>query len=146
MGYPKVLLLIDVSGSISNEDMTTFINEIMTLVKTYNLKPIAYLWSDKVVDKRILRGASDVLGLKHVPESGGTQIYPALSEAVKVADNNTVVVVFSDGFIFDIEKFETVEAIKKIKSNANKSAFISVGQIPEQFKVWDYALLLKSEE
>ena len=104
-GMPGAVLLIDVSGSISSEELGKFMTEVKYLMEEYGIEwATVIFWSYDVVKKMEDISPADVPEVvetaKKIP-SGGTLLHKALKEAMKYASDDRVVIVFTDGALAD---------------------------------------------
>ena len=107
-GVPGAVLLVDVSGSISEKDLGVFMTEVKYLMMDYGIENATVIfWSDEVVGKMEDIGPEDVPEVvrtaKKMP-AGGTLLHKALKEALKHASDDRVVIVFTDGQLGDEPK------------------------------------------
>ena len=111
----KVWVLIDTSGSISDEEFSQFMGEVYEIARLYNAKVNIIEW-----DADIERIVMDV-DKKYIPKLkrvgyGGTVITPALEYAIKNVKLNDTVIIFSDWELSDYE--EAGQLIAKLATRA----------------------------
>ena len=112
----KCIIAIDTSGSIGLEELKTFVSEIYSLVKRYNATDVIVVPFDaKAYDPIYIRNKSDVNKLKELPGGGGTCIKPFFDKMKKIMSPLDTIVIFTDGYIFDIDKGETISYLRRYK-------------------------------
>jgi predicted metal-dependent peptidase len=107
----KVIVLMDVSGSISKEELQQFALEIYSIVKETS-DVIVILWDADVQGEFILKRTSDVKKIK-VTGRGGTLILPALHYAIKKYTG--LYVILSDWEIGDLYNSSVKQLLQKVK-------------------------------
>jgi len=111
---PKIVVLMDVSFSISKKILNQFYSEILAIARAFNSKVKVVLWSDEVLG---------VVELSHknfprkIVYGGGTVIAPALEKALEITRKGDIVVILSDWHISDLDEQETMRLIKKLLSS-----------------------------
>ncbi len=108
-GSKKMLLLLDVSGSMSG-DMDSLKDYVRDLEEIGEIAWIAF--DDKVV------ATSREKEIEHLSSGGGTCYIPAINEAIKWVEEDTYsdIILLSDG-----GPFETVEAIVEVAKKLGQS-------------------------
>ena len=102
----EIIVAIDVSGSISEEELNTFISEIYGIIRSYeNLTVRVLFWSTHVDEKNDIRLKPSTFKnvLNIVPNStGGTEI-SCVKQYLKNNTNqfrdNTLIIFITDGFV-----------------------------------------------
>lgn len=125
---PTVWFLIDTSGSISDEELQRFFSEIYGILKNQG-KGIILPWDVEVYPKIKIDRFSDLLRLvkeKKIFGGGGTIIKKALQKTLKEMQRGDLVVVLTDGKIYDIKDRETQELLRKLASKSIKSIFATI--------------------
>jgi predicted metal-dependent peptidase len=99
---PKVWVLIDVSGSIDDKALKEFASEIYAVTSYTGNKVIVIAWDTEVKDEFELLNPEDVRRLKF-KGGGGTLIKEVLKNVAPRFDYHDVVIILTDGHIFDLE-------------------------------------------
>jgi len=124
-GYEqRIWVLVDTSGSISEKEIERFLGYIMWEAK--NAKVFVVPWDTKPYGIIEVKKAADVArkckaGLKG---GGGTEIRSALEFVDKKMGYSDVVIILTDGYIFDSDETRTKSIAKRI---ASKASFKAVG-------------------
>jgi len=112
----KCVIAVDTSGSIGLEELKTFISEVHSLVKRYNATDIIVVPFDaKAYDPIYIRNKGDINKLKKLPGGGGTCIKPFFDKMKKIMSPLDTVIIFTDGYIFDINNNETISYLRRYK-------------------------------
>lgn len=97
-GVDNVTLLIDVSGSVSQEELSTYVGEAFYILRTAKPKTVnVFFFSYGVTDKHTVRNHSDLKEVLHkdINSNGGTSLRATLFD---LKDHKSdIVVIFSDG-------------------------------------------------
>jgi predicted metal-dependent peptidase len=99
---PKVWVLIDVSGSIDDQALKEFASEIYAITSYTGNKVIVISWDTEVKDEFELLNPEDVRRLKF-KGGGGTEIKKVLEYVSPKFEYNDVIIILTDGHIFDLE-------------------------------------------
>ncbi|MDP2684763.1 MAG: VWA-like domain-containing protein, partial [bacterium] len=92
----EIAVALDTSGSISDEELTIFISEVLGICKITNNFKIHYYAADaRVAEKRII-GTYDTIPNKF-PGRGGTDFRPVFDDIEENNINPSVLVYFTDG-------------------------------------------------
>jgi len=94
----KIVVAIDVSGSISDDDMSAFLNEILFILKGIKNKEITVIQCDADIQSiEILKSAKDV---KKVTRNGngGTEFSPVFEYLKKNNLKNDILIYLTDGY------------------------------------------------
>ncbi len=160
MGMNKVLVLIDSSGSISEEESRAFVSEVYELVK-HTMGVIVILWDAEPHEVIEISSPEEIEKIKNY-YGGGTMICSTLEEAIKHLQNVKFVVIFTDGYIGDLprrdefksisqldpqrdaELLKTVQLLRKIASQA-KILFVTTGALPTEMP-WLTVIKYEREE
>ena len=112
---PPVYVLVDISGSISDEEVVRFSSEVLGIVREHGGTVYVIPWSDGAWGPFEVKTRSDIVKAIKSGESGGTVLRPALVllEKQRVRPN-TFVVIFTDGHIFDINEPDTRRLLDRI--------------------------------
>jgi len=93
---PKIVAFIDSSGSVSDELLQRFVDEVSGLTSKLNVSVILYFFSVDISPRQLVRRKNQELV---VTERGGTNLKTALQQAkkndLKTAD---VLIIFTDGY------------------------------------------------
>lgn len=99
-GCRRVFALVDTSGSISEGELRDFLSEIYGAARLSQV--LVRCWDADVYEKVQVNKPADAARLaKKMRGGGGTVITPALSATLKEMRGGDVVVVFTDGYLFD---------------------------------------------
>lgn len=92
---PEIIVAIDISGSIKDDDVKYFASEILTMTRTYN-KPIRIILCDEdIVDDYEISSLND---LRHLTDRRrGTSFSPVFNLLRKEGKNNCLLIYFTDG-------------------------------------------------
>jgi predicted metal-dependent peptidase len=111
--------LIDTSGSIDEEELRQFISEVYAQARETRVKAVAF----DATSYEILEANSQQDVLKKIATKlkggGGTQIRDALEKTYRNMQYGDIVVVLTDGLIYDKETPEVIELARRIKSKAS---------------------------
>lgn len=92
----KTTIAVDVSGSISNEDVQSVLNEMRWLFHDHAAEVTYLTFDTRITEERQLSGINDVGEIKAVSGRGGT----SFKEVFNYVEKNDVqeLIVFTDGF------------------------------------------------
>lgn len=93
---PPILLAIDTSGSISQEDLQQFAGEIEEILSQYNNARIEVLYCDTQIHNRITFTAEDRPIKLEVLGRGGTDFAPVMDYAIKAEEQPACLVYLTD--------------------------------------------------
>ena len=103
-----VNVIVDVSGSIRDEELAQFAGELSDVVSNFPGTSINVVYCDTVIQKvDIFEDASDLV-LKAVG-GGGTQMKPAFDYVAHNFQESSCIILFSDSYLFDWDKIHTPE-------------------------------------
>jgi predicted metal-dependent peptidase len=109
----KVIVLIDTSGSIGENELKRFVSEVYGILRETS-KVVVIPWDATVYDPIELRGMSDIQKLKtSIQGGGGTMIYPALKLVDQKFSDYDMFIIFSDWYIGDISTNEVQNILRK---------------------------------
>ena len=112
-----VLVLVDTSGSISEEELHQFIAEVFAIAKTAGRDVLVIPWDADIYEPVKIRHNIDIESVKvKLRGGGGTVIYPALTLAEKHMRPSTRIVILSDWDIFDIDTQDVKDWLYKHRS------------------------------
>jgi len=124
-GVRRVHALVDTSGSISEEELRDFLSEVYGAAKLSQV--VVRAWDAQVYEKIDVKSPSDARKLaKRMRGGGGTTISPALRAALRELRSGDVVVVFTDGYLFDEEEAQPL--FNAVASRAAKSIVVTTGR------------------
>lgn len=126
-GVDEVYVLMDVSGSIGEKELTRFASEIAGIAKEVGAKVTVIPWDVGVHGKQTIRGRSGASRIK-VTGGGGTELLPSLREAVKMIKPGRPVVILSDWVTAD-DPAELVRELEKL-ARTNDLVLASVHSEP----------------
>ncbi|MEM0479476.1 MAG: VWA-like domain-containing protein [Pyrobaculum sp.] len=111
IGKPKVAVLIDTSGSISDEMLRRFMSELFAIVGA-SAKVVAIFWDADVQGVYEISKPADLTHVK--PQGGGgTMIYPALELLNRKYSDVNYIIIISDWLIGDINDERVVTLLRK---------------------------------
>lgn len=122
---PTVWCLIDTSGSISVEELRQFLSEVYEVAGQCPVKVVC--WDTRAYNVIEAKSKNEVIKrvLGSLKGGGGTEIYNALEKTLKNMKYKDAVVVFTDGYIYDIDLDETKQLLSSIASKSSISIFVS---------------------
>ncbi len=130
LGKPRVWVLVDTSGSVSERCLRQFFGEIRSMSKEcevfYGCFDAKFYGWQKV-------GNTPVYKIKGC---GGTIIKPALEALLSKLKRKDMVIVCSDGFIRDRSEHTTYELFERVSCYANKAIFLTSSIIPKLPQKW----------
>ncbi|WP_427366534.1 vWA domain-containing protein [Candidatus Caldatribacterium saccharofermentans] len=132
--HGTVFVIVDTSGSISQEDLSYFLGEVQEILKQYR---VVFIACDAAVQAVVEDGDIQEI-LKHVKGGGGTVLAPAFKWIEEHApDECAPVVLMTDGYNAD----------KKIPrpSNMTKLIVLTTGKLPGGIEA-DYVIRVSREE
>jgi len=122
-------LLVDTSASITDEELSTFLAEVVAISKLGKVNLVTW----DVEPNLVVTAASRSRLLNYVKKSvkggGGTLSRPALEFVYKKMRRGDVVVVLTDGYWFD--ETEVTDVMRKIKKYSSAAVLVTVGTVPE---------------
>lgn len=138
----RVAVLVDVSGSIDEETLKTFLGEVMNLACTYKTDEVYLVTWDAEVQGVEKFSSTDLCG-EELPEikitgGGGTVIDPALKrilEDEELGEGLQAVVVFTDGIIDFTD--ETANLAREVANRARVAVYAyTLRENPQVFGNW----------
>ncbi len=129
--YPTVYCLVDTSASIGEEELGQFITEVYTIAK--NTQVVVIPWDVNTYTEVKASNARQMVDkLKDmIKGGGGTVIAPALQKVLDLMKPTDIVVVLTDGDIFDVDKEETDFLFSSVAHKANTAVICSTHTLPE---------------
>lgn len=135
MNIPHIIILLDTSGSMLDESLNKALIEIFGLIESVpDLRVTLYQWSSKCslpekVDRYFVQR---VKTHRKIPVlTGGTEITPALDTVLPTITKNDLVVIMTDGYIYDIDNGETQKKLGELAKKSAKTLFVTVSAIPK---------------
>ena len=132
---PRINILLDVSGSMLDGSLEKALERVVYIAENYDSEIILYKWSGgasppEKIDKKF---AADLKRKKKINiDTGGTEIKPALKLLLENGvTQDDMVVVLTDGYIYDIDSTDVQELFSKVANRAGQVVFASLGYIPE---------------
>lgn len=135
--YPRVHCLVDCSGSISEREFEQFIGEIYALAKQ---SPVSVIpWDTEAYQEVKAENQRAVVSkVKNMLKGGGgTVIKPALEKTLERMRLRDIVVVLTDGEIWDIDKAETRRLFSEVASKSSVSILASTHRTLE-IPIWHF--------
>jgi predicted metal-dependent peptidase len=111
---PKLIIAIDVSGSIEDDEYRQFLDEIYSIFKSVNISECEIvLWDYDIQKKfRMIGNYAKILeDIKNRKGYGGTRLKCVFEHYKNKQLNNTILIVLTDGYFDEIE----VKDLKKFK-------------------------------
>ena len=104
----EVVVAIDTSGSIDNEQISEFASELASICETCNPDKVRVLWWDtKVHGEQVFEGNyNDIAKMLKPQGGGGTHVGCVSDYMIKNSINAEVLVVFTDGYVENSPKWE----------------------------------------
>ncbi len=129
--YPTVYCLVDTSASIGEEELSQFITEVYTIAK--NTQVVVVPWDvNTYTEVKASNSRQMVNKLKDMLKGGGgTVIAPALQKVLDLMKPTDIVVVLTDGDIFDVDKEETDFLFSSVAHKATTAVICSTHTLPE---------------
>lgn len=125
---PNVWMLTDTSGSVSQEALLRFFSEMYGILRNTG-KGVIIPWDAVAYPMIELRKARELARIVHegkVKGGGGTVIAPALLEAVSKMARGDVVVVLTDGEIYDRDNKKTQKLLHEIAVKSSSAIFATM--------------------
>jgi predicted metal-dependent peptidase len=125
---PTVHALIDTSGSIGGDEIQQVLSEIYSIAKTTDVT--VECWDAKAYGRIKARNQGQVISkvVGSIKGGGGTVIMPALESVSEVIKPLDLIVVFSDGYIYDIDNQPTKDMLFKLSRRASRCIFAYTSQ------------------
>ena len=125
-GIGRVFVLVDTSGSISDDELRQFTAEIYKIFREAKPEEIVVIpWDARVYEPIKLRNESDVNKLRSWPGRGGTMIREALELTARMMRRGDIVIILSDWAIGDINDERVQRLLKRIGGMAMKAVAIT---------------------
>jgi len=124
---PRCHFGIDCSGSISKEELAQAVSETYAISKTCHMELLVTPWDTETYEATVVKKPGDVTRklARRLRGYGGTEIEPWLRLVDKNMKPRDLVVVFTDGDIFDIETERVKQLFNRIASKASVAIFLT---------------------
>lgn len=125
---PTVHFMVDASGSMGKHEITQAISEVYEIAGLSEVK--FFTWDAEAYDEVVAKSKSQVISkvLGKIKGGGGTMILPALKKVLVSMKRLDIVVVFTDGDIYDIEKEEVKDYLSNVASKASATVFLTTSR------------------
>jgi len=124
---PTCWVEIDSSGSISQRELESFLTEAYSISKLTDLKFV--VWDAEVQNFFNVRGPGDFKKVwKAIRGYGGTEIQPTLKFTLENMRHGDLVVVLTDGEIWDVEEPETKLLAEQVRNKASTAIFVTTSK------------------
>ncbi|MFP3909307.1 MAG: DUF2201 family putative metallopeptidase [Archaeoglobaceae archaeon] len=129
--YPTVYCLVDTSASIDEKELNQFLTEVYTIAK--NTQVVVIPWDVSAYAEVKASNASQMMNkLKSMLRGGGgTVIAPALQKVLDMMKPTDIVVVLTDGDIFDTNKEDTRYLFSMVAHKATTAVICSTHTLIE---------------
>ncbi|MEW6726346.1 DUF2201 family putative metallopeptidase [Desulforudis sp. 1088] len=133
LGVQTIWVLLDCSGSITDEVLSRFVGEVYSLARAFNCNLKVIPWDARVYPVVEVRTPSQArLKIpKGLRGGGGTVLKPALLEASRMVRLQDIVVVFSDGHIWDDRDAATLDIYRRLARRAARMVFVTTDKLPD---------------
>jgi len=123
---PNIWALLDCSGSIQEEELSLFVGTIYEFNSLANITVVC--WDGQAYEPIKLKQKTQVLERlkKKMRGGGGTTIIPALKKTLEEMRGANIVLVLSDGYIFDWNEAEPY--LRQVAKKALSSILLWTGQ------------------
>jgi len=108
----EVAVLIDTSGSISEEELKRFVSEVFGILRETS-EVIVIQWDAKAYDPIIVKSFRDIDKIRVIYGRGGTEILPALKLVDEKYRDVDSIIIFSDWYIADLNDNEVQKLLRK---------------------------------
>lgn len=133
--FPNVHFLIDTSGSMGDEELSQGLGEIYSIAK--NTKVLVSPWDAESYDPIIANNPSDVMSKvsSMLKGGGGTVVKPVLQQTIKIMKPKDIVVLFTDGDIYDLGTSDAINLLSAIAYKSGVSILMTTSTI-HNFPGW----------
>jgi predicted metal-dependent peptidase len=123
--FPTVHILIDASGSIGEEELTQFVTEVYSLAKMSRVSVRS--WDADAYEAIAANTPQQVISkiAQNIRGGGGTMIRPCLRKVLSEMKSKDIVIILTDGEIYDLDEYETELLLSEIASKASVAVFVS---------------------
>ncbi|MEM2615763.1 MAG: VWA-like domain-containing protein, partial [Thermoplasmatales archaeon] len=123
---------VDVSGSMVGERLNQVMSEVFAIAKSLNAKVHIIAWDVDAYPTTL----SEVRQKMSVRGGGGTEIKKALELLEKKFQSNDIVVILTDGQIFDIEDPEIQAKLERLARRSASAVFATTFSTPSLPHGW----------
>jgi predicted metal-dependent peptidase len=104
----ELVVAIDTSGSIDNQQISEFATELASICETCSPEKVRVLWWDTMVhgEQVFLGNYQDIAKMLKPKGGGGTHVGCVSDYLVKNSVNGEVLVIFTDGYVEDKPKWD----------------------------------------
>jgi predicted metal-dependent peptidase len=121
---PHTWVLVDTSGSIGNQELAQFLGEVYDIAKQTTVTVLP--WDAEVYEPLVMKSKNDIHRIKtKIKGGGGTVIHPALQFTVKNMKPRDIVVVLTDGHMYDLNEDITQGLFADIAHKASVAVLCS---------------------
>ncbi|MEM2618265.1 MAG: VWA domain-containing protein [Candidatus Hadarchaeales archaeon] len=133
---PAIWCLIDASGSISERDLRLELGTVYEFARITTVHCVSF--DTEAYEFVTGRNAREVVTkvAKKIKGGGGTKIEKALTETLKRMKPKDVVLLLTDGEIFDIDEERVISLLNEVASRASVAAFCLVSDKELQVPGW----------
>lgn len=124
LAYPKVWVVVDVSGSIDSDLLDQFVSELSAISKICKVHGIFF--SDGIVHECKV---SPFTFNATVRGGGGTVIAPALKRVLSDCEHRDIVVILTDGRVADEE--DEKQLLEQLVRRVNRIIYCSTAKFPD---------------
>lgn len=117
----NIWCLVDSSGSMVGKSLNQVMSEVNEITKKIGARVNMMSWDADVYEENV----QQVLSRRRVRGGGGTVIMPALEALEKKMHPNDVIIVLSDGMIFDIDDVNVQSKLQKLARYASSAIFLT---------------------
>ena len=124
------MVSVDTSGSISQEDLTDFMTEVVNIAKSFNNLKMTVMICDCEIKEvlEVRNGNIDALLNLKMRGGGGTSHIPIYDKIINEYPETKFLIAFTDGFT-DFPETELIRTIWVLPKDANKN--IPFGEVIE---------------
>ncbi|MFZ5898651.1 MAG: DUF2201 family putative metallopeptidase [Bacillota bacterium] len=133
LGVQTIWILLDCSGSITDDVLSQFVGEVYALAKAFNCHLKVIPWDAQVYPVVEMRTPSQArLKIpKGLRGGGGTVLKPVLLEASRKARLQDIIVILSDGYIYDDKDPVMLDIYRRLARRAARMVFVTTGRLPD---------------
>ena len=126
LGLPVIHALVDTSGSIDERELSLFLGTLQEFRSQTEITVTA--WDAEAYETVKVRGHDILPWLRgKMKGGGGTVIAPALKKTLERMRAGDMVVVLTDGYIYDIKERETKDLMARVAAKASAAIFLWTG-------------------
>lgn len=132
---PRVWCLVDTSGSIGGDELRQFLSEVYSISRGGASSVAVIPWDAKAYGEIAIRKPSDIAKASRLSGEGGTCIGPAFQRVVSRMRGSDVIVVLTDGKIFDAGESQVIRLAQRIRAKASTCIFATTCK-PCEWQGW----------